>query len=180
MNVAVETPLKPGFEDKVFDATAGFRAVLKAMSRPAEVLPLPVIPEAPAGLRAGSPAGAVVFDGGHEGGHVGGGDPLVVRFAVMSVASDLSAVDAMPVGSAEYPDRSATLILESDALVAGKGPSFSGPGIKDRRRFDVALAAATLWSRVAANRTLFPRGLDWIFTSHSQIAALPRTTKVEI
>ncbi len=199
MNIAVETPLKPGFEDKVFDATASFRAVLKAMSRPAEVLPLPVIPEAPAGLLAGSVAVLLTLADGdtpvwlaaecdtpqaraHLRFHAGCPiveNPSQAAFAVMSVTSDLSAADAMPVGSVEYPDRSATLILESDALVAGKGPSFSGPGIKDRRRFDVARAPMALWPRVAANRALFPRGLDWIFTSPSHLAALPRTTKVE-
>ncbi len=200
MNVAVETPLSAGFGDKVFDATASFRAVLEAMSRPAKVLPLPIVPEAPAGLLAGSVAVLLTLADGdtpvwlaaecdtpqaraHLRFHAG--CPIVETpsqavFAVMPVSGGFNATDAMPVGSAEYPDRSATVILESDALVADSGPCFSGPGIKDQRRFDVARASTALWPRVAANRTLFPRGLDWIFTSPSHLAALPRTTKVEI
>ena len=200
MNVAAETPLTAGFEDKVFGATASFRAVLEAMSRPAKVLPLPLVPEAPVGLRAGSVAVLLTLadvdtpvwlapecDTPQARAHLRfhAGCPIVetpsqAAFAVMSVASDLSASNAMSVGTAEFPDRSATVILESDALVADSGPYFSGPGIKDRRRFDVVRAPKALWPRVAANCTLFPRGLDWIFTSPTHLAALPRTTEVEI
>ena len=200
MNVAAETLLSAGFEDKVFGATASFRAVLEAMSRPAEVLPLPLIPEAPAGLQAGSVAVLLTLADvdtpvwlapecdtpqarGHLRFHTGcpiAASPSQAAFAVMSVASDLSASNAMPVGSPEYPDRSTTVILESGALIADSGPRFSGPGIKDFHRFDVARASRALWPLVAANWTLFPRGLDWIFTSPTHLAALPRTTEVEI
>jgi len=198
MSVTSETPLTAGFEDKVIDATAIFRAVLEAMSQPAKILPLPLVSEAPVGLQPGSVAVLLTLadmdtpvwlaprcDTPQARAHLRfhAGCPIVetpsqAAFAVMSVTSDLSAIDAMPAGSAEYPDRSATVVLESDALVADSGPWFSGPGIKDRRRFDAARAAADLWLRVATNHTLFPRGLDWIFTSPTHLAALPRTTEV--
>ncbi len=200
MSVAAETSLSAGFENSVFDATASFRTVLKAMSRPASVLPLPVIPEAPAGLQGGSVAVLLCLADADTPVwlapecdtpqaranlrfHLGCPileTPYRAAFAVMSATADPKASNTMPVGTVEYPDRSATVILQSDRLVAGSGPDFSGPGIKDRCRFDVAGVARELWLRVADNYTLFPLGLDWIFTSPTHIAALPRTTKVEI
>jgi len=199
MNMVGDAPLMNGFEDRVLDATACFGAVLDAMSRPARVLRLPVIPETPAGLLAGSVTVLLTLadmdtpvwlapecDTPEARAHLRfhAGCPVVEKpsdaaFAVMSVTCDLSAIDAMPVGTAEYPDRSATVILQSDGLIASIGPIFSGPGIENQHQFDVIHASQMLWPQVAANADLFPRGLDWIFTSPSQLAAVPRTTKVE-
>jgi len=199
MNAIDKAPLINGFEDKVLDATTCFGTVLEAMSRPARVRSLPVIPETPEGLRAGTVAILLTLadmdtpvwlapecDTPQARAHLRfhAGCPIIETpskavFAVLSLASDLSAIDALPHGTVEYPNRSATVIIECDALVADNGPSFSGPGIESQHRFDVAQAPQSLWQRIASNGDFFPRGLDWIFTSQTHLAALARTTKVE-
>ncbi|MCF8468527.1 MAG: phosphonate C-P lyase system protein PhnH [Sneathiella sp.] len=193
-------PLAVGFNDKVMDATACFRAVLDAMSRPASLQALPVSLAAPRGLQAGTVAVLLTLADmdtpvwlapecdtpearAHLRFHVGCpiiDGPAQAVFAVMSVDRDLSVTGELALGSAEYPDRSATVILESEGLIDGEGPIFSGPGFKEPRRFCVEEQPAALWSHIAANQALFPRGLDWIFTSPTHLAALPRTTRIEV
>jgi alpha-D-ribose 1-methylphosphonate 5-triphosphate synthase subunit PhnH len=77
-----------------------------------------------------------------------------------------------PIGTAEYPDRSTTLIVECDAL-SDEGATLRGPGIKDTATLSLPEVAA-----FQANARLFPLGLDHFLTAGAQIAALPRTTKV--
>jgi alpha-D-ribose 1-methylphosphonate 5-triphosphate synthase subunit PhnH len=75
------------------------------------------------------------------------------------------------IGTSEYPDRSATLIVESEGLQGDA--TLKGPGIKDSASLAIPDKAAC-----QANRALFPLGLDFIFTCGSQLAALPRSTEV--
>jgi len=189
-----------GFDDKVIDATTCYRALLEAMSSPATVLPLPVSIEAPRGLFAGTAAvlltladmdtpvwlapecdtpEARAYLRFHAGCPIAE-EPERAVFAVMSIERDLGVTRDLALGSAEYPDRSATVVLESEMLIEGEGTLFSGPGIKEPRRFRVDEQPSSLWTHVADNNALFPRGVDWIFTSHNQLAALPRTTKIEV
>ncbi len=200
MNLIADAAPMKGFEDQVLDATACFGIILEAISRPARVRRLPVIPQAPEGLSGGSVAVLLTLADmdtpvwlapecdtpkarAHLRFHVG--CPIVdvpsdAVFAVLPVTGELGAIDAMPVGSAEYPDRSATVILQGDGFIADAGPIFSGPGINGRRQFDVMDRTPALWPRVAANNRLFPCGVDWIFTAPGDLAALPRTTEVEL
>ncbi|MCG3268771.1 phosphonate C-P lyase system protein PhnH [Yoonia sp. I 8.24] len=76
------------------------------------------------------------------------------------------------IGTSEYPDRSATLIVETDHLSV-TGATLRGPGIKDKATLSLPDVAA-----FRNNALLFPLGLDFIFTCQSDLAALPRTTKV--
>jgi alpha-D-ribose 1-methylphosphonate 5-triphosphate synthase subunit PhnH len=81
-------------------------------------------------------------------------------------------LSGFPCGTAEYPDRSATLIVEVAALVA-TGHTLRGPGIEDVAHLSLPDTGA-----FQTNARLFPLGLDFIFTSGDRLAALPRTTKV--
>jgi alpha-D-ribose 1-methylphosphonate 5-triphosphate synthase subunit PhnH len=76
------------------------------------------------------------------------------------------------IGTAEYPDRSATLIVEC-AELAQSGATLAGPGIKDT----VQLKLPDLES-FQANSLRYPLGLDFFFTSGTQVAALPRSTQI--
>ena len=78
-----------------------------------------------------------------------------------------------PIGLPDYPDRSASLIVESPRLKAG-GARLSGPGIETETQLSLPELAA-----FQENRALFPQGLDFFFTSGDQLAALPRSTRVE-
>ena len=79
---------------------------------------------------------------------------------------------ALPVGTSEYPDRSATLIVEMDSL-AQAGATLSGPGIATTAQLNLPDIATFQF-----NAALFPLGLDFYFTCGAQLAALPRSTKV--
>jgi alpha-D-ribose 1-methylphosphonate 5-triphosphate synthase subunit PhnH len=75
-------------------------------------------------------------------------------------------------GTAEYPDRSATLIVECESLEAA-GARLTGPGIRGEARLDLPETEAFF-----ANARRFPLGLDFYFTAGDRVAALPRSTKV--
>lgn len=85
----------------------------------------------------------------------------------------LAPLDRFRLGTAEYPDRSATLIVESDAL-APEGARLTGPGIETEAHLSLPEVAA-----FRDNRALFPLGLDFYFTAGNRVAGLPRTTHVE-
>ncbi len=80
-------------------------------------------------------------------------------------------------GSAEYPDRSATLIVQIERF-SGRSFLIEGPGIEATRRFAAEPLPADFSARMSANRELFPRGVDLVFAAGGQIAALPRSTRI--
>lgn len=103
------------------------------------------------------------------------GAPIVAAescdFSVGTWAA-LAPLSQYKIGTSEYPDRSASLIVESDML-ENQGSVLQGPGIKDRAALSLPEIAA-----FQANHKLFPLGLDFYFTCGDRIAALPRTTEV--
>jgi alpha-D-ribose 1-methylphosphonate 5-triphosphate synthase subunit PhnH len=82
----------------------------------------------------------------------------------------LAPLDAYAVGTPDYPDRSATLIVEVAALT-NTGATLTGPGIAQTAT--LSLPDGLLAARVAR----YPLGIDFYFTCGDCIAALPRTTK---
>ena len=85
----------------------------------------------------------------------------------------LQPVARFAIGTADYPDRSATLIVEMPALSA-LGARLSGPGIRDHAGLSLPEVAA-----FRANRALFPQGCDFFLTCADRLAGLPRSTIVE-
>jgi alpha-D-ribose 1-methylphosphonate 5-triphosphate synthase subunit PhnH len=77
------------------------------------------------------------------------------------------------IGTAEYPDRSATLIVEMPELVA-EGARLTGPGIETEAHLSLPEIAA-----FQANRARFPLGFDCFFTCGERVAGLPRSTRVQ-
>jgi alpha-D-ribose 1-methylphosphonate 5-triphosphate synthase subunit PhnH len=182
--------LTGGFAEPALDAARGFRAVLEATARPGTLHAVTgAAPPEPLSVAAGvvlltlcdttTPlhlAGAadcpavrawVAF-------HIGA--PLVgageAAFALGRWA-DLMPVNRFRIGEADYPDRSATLIVEVERL-ANDGPRLTGPGIETAMRLSLPETAA-----FRANRALFPLGFDTILTCGHRLAALPRSTRVE-
>lgn len=79
----------------------------------------------------------------------------------------------LPRGLPDYPDRSATVIVELDRLEP-EGARLTGPGIRDRSHLSLPDPAP-----FRDNHALFPMGLDFIFTCGDRLACLPRSTTVE-
>lgn len=182
--------LSGGFTEAPVQSARAFRAILDAMARPGSI-------HSVAGARPPIPvsaaAGVVLLtlcDGTTPLHLAGGADrpemrdwitfhtgaPLVAaEEAVFALGrwEDLLPVGRFHVGAPDYPDRSATLIVEMEGLT-GHGPALTGPGIETATWLNLPETAA-----FRANRALFPLGFDTIFTSGDRIAALPRSTRVE-
>ncbi|MCA1777213.1 MAG: phosphonate C-P lyase system protein PhnH [Loktanella sp.] len=184
--------LEGGFVDAPRDAAQAFRACMSAMARPGRVETLyGAAPPAPL-----SPAAGALFltlcdadtpvhlAGAHDCDAVRSwlafhtGAPLTddraeAAFAVGTWAALLPLAD-YPVGSARYPDRSATLVVEAGTLDTATGARLTGPGIDGHARLALPDAGA-----LSANHALYPRGLDFFFAAGDRVTAVPRATNVE-
>ena len=98
-------------------------------------------------------------------------DAQAASFAVGSWAA-LQPVQQFAIGTPDYPDRSATLIVEMAALDA-IGPTLSGPGIATQTRLSLPETAA-----FQANHAHYPMGFDCFLTAGTRVAGLPRSTTV--
>ncbi len=181
--------LTGGFADPAIQSALAFRSIMQAMARPGRIQdisgsepPAPLSPAAGAVLLTLCDTDTPVYLAGeadcdavrtwlafHTGAPVTG--PSHCMFA-LGTWEALAPLTAYPVGTAHNPDRSATLIVERPKLAA-RGATLTGPGIRDR----AALSLPELRA-FQANQALFPLGLDFIFTSGSRLAALPRSTRV--
>jgi len=181
--------LSGGFADPAVQSAYAFRSVMEAMARPGTLHdiagaepPAPLSPaagavlltlcdtETPVCLAGAADCDAVrAWLAFHTGAPQTGPSHCVFAVGTWEALAPLS---SYPIGTSDYPDRSSTLIVERPELVAS-GMTLSGPGIKENAALSLPETQA-----FATNRGLFPLGLDFIFTSGSQLAALPRTTEV--
>ncbi|QDY71430.1 phosphonate C-P lyase system protein PhnH [Qingshengfaniella alkalisoli] len=182
--------LKGGFADPPRDAAHMFRKILDVMARPGKISEIGGV-AAPEPLSKATAAVLLTMCDADTGIFLGErldapairewiafhtGAPIVSAaecdFAFGSW-DDLGSLDQFRIGTAEYPDRSATLVVELPELEA-QGARLSGPGIKDHGFLSLPDVAA-----FQRNNALFPLGRDFIFTSGDRIAACPRSTKVD-
>ncbi len=175
--------MRAAFANPSAESARAFRSIMTAMARPGTVHALDA--PAPEGL---SPAAAAVLlvlaDGTTPVWTRTGTDWLVFHTGAPIAADRGGAVFAvgtwdalMPlsdwsVGTPDYPDRSATLIVEVETL-DGPGTRLTGPGIETEITLPLPDAAL-----LAANAALYPLGLDLILTCRDRIAALPRSTRI--
>lgn len=185
-----QATLRPGFADPAIEAAQAFRAIMRAMARPGTIEAVAgVVPPPPLSAAAGAVlltlcdaetplylAGNADCEGVRAWVTFHTGAPLCApadcRFAVGAWEA-LIPISAYPGGTAEYPDRSATLIVEMPDLLA-RGTALRGPGILTQAHLSLPETEA-----FSANAALFPRGLDFLLTSRDRVAGLPRTTRVE-
>lgn len=181
--------LSGGFAEPAIQSAHAFRSVMEAMARPGSIQAVSgARPPAPLSIAAGAVLLTLcdndtpVFLAGeldceivrawlafHTGAPLAG--PSHCMFAV-GTWDALAPMSTYPVGTSEYPDRSATLIVERNELTCA-GATLEGPGIKSSAM--LSLPEIEAFQR---NNALFPLGLDFILTCESQLAAVPRSTKV--
>ena len=181
--------LEGGFAEPAIEAAHAFRHVMEAMARPGQIEEVTgATPPEPMSVAAGvvvltlcDPETPIYLAGTldcdavrswiafHTGAPFTG--PSHASFAIGTWEA-LGPLAAYPVGTPEYPDRSATLIVETAQLEA-QGATLCGPGIKETAALSLPETAA-----FQTNAQMFPLGLDFIFTSGSRLAALPRSTEV--
>ena len=184
------------FPAPVLASQAAFRALMDALARPGTVKPLPPAAAAPSTLSATAAAVALTMldyetpvwlDAPlaqrpqvadwvrlHTGARVTS-DPREAAFAFIADPVHAPAFDGFSLGTPEYPDRSATLVLQVEDFGSGQRLLLAGPGIADVRSFSARPLPPDFQNRIAANRALFPRGVDMILVSPDAVAALPRS-----
>jgi alpha-D-ribose 1-methylphosphonate 5-triphosphate synthase subunit PhnH len=182
--------LEGGFANPPTEAAHAFRAALQALARPGRIeriagtqAPAPVSPaaaglmltlcdsETPLHLAPSHDTPAlrewIAF-------HTGA--PIVARGEAMFALgrwADLAPLDDFAHGTPEYPDRSATLIVELERLEPA-GARLTGPGIETEAHLSLPEIAA-----FRANRARYPLGCDFFFSCEDRVAGLPRSTNVE-
>jgi alpha-D-ribose 1-methylphosphonate 5-triphosphate synthase subunit PhnH len=196
--MGLQSAIRPGFGDAVAQSQAMFRLAMQAMARPGKVLNVGagLLPPAPLGATAGAllltlcdfetsvwldPAlaeGEAVaqFIRFHTGARLVA-SPADAAYAAISDAARMPPLASFAQGTPEYPDRSATLILQVRELKSS-GWRLEGPGIDGHALFSASPLPSDFVQQARANRGQFPCGVDMFFTTNAEMAALPRSTRL--
>jgi alpha-D-ribose 1-methylphosphonate 5-triphosphate synthase subunit PhnH len=184
-----DTALVGGFSNAAYQSAHAFRAAMSAMARPGQIGEITgATPPTPLSIAAGTliltlcdPGTTLYLAGAYDCAavrdwvtfHTGApiSAPQDCAFAVGAWAN-LLPLTVYPRGTPDYPDRSATLIVEMSDLLPS-GACLRGPGIKE----EVMLSLPDL-APFQDNARLYPQGLDFFLTAGAQLAALPRSTRV--
>jgi len=185
--------------DSVLTTQAAFRAVLDAMASPGSVRALAVTTGAPPLLASAAAAVALTLcdhdtpvwlDRALRGSesvcawlrlHCGCrlvSEPREAAFCFVAAPRDLPPIEAFSLGTPDYPDRSATIVIQAESLRGGPPIALSGPGIRDTQVLRASGLPDDMPARLVANRALFPRGVDFILASGDELAALPRSVRL--
>lgn len=184
--------LHPGFADPVHDSQAVFRAVLDALARPGHVHDVAALAEPPPPLdRATASVLLTLIDAETplwmDGRARAAREWIAFHCGALSaehsdasfaVALAMPLLSTLSPGSDEEPERSATLILQVQAIGEGSTLTLSGPGLATPNTLAVDGLPDDFVKQWAANRRKFPRGVDLILCAGDQLAALPRTVEV--
>lgn len=199
-NATAAAPLAAGFQDPVHDAQGCFRAIMNAMARPGTRQAINagnLKPPAPLTQVAAAIA-LTLFDYDtpiwldkplmasdavktflrFHTGCPNVAEPVEAAFALISTPESMIPLASFNQGSAEYPDRSTTVILTGQDFGANPAVTFSGPGIKDTVSFASGPLPPVFWDQVIANNSQFPRGIDLVFAGQDALCALPRSTRI--
>lgn len=188
----------PGLRNPVLGAQQCFRAVLDAMAHPGRIVELGGLLEGAVPAPLGEAAAAVALTlcdldtpvwldatlspaAPYLAFHCG--SPVVetldaARFAFISDPAALLPLERFALGTNEYPERSATLVIATADLTDCGGVTLRGPGILGDTNLGVAGLPSGFWAGRQALAELFPRGLDLQFTCGARLAAVPRSTQV--
>lgn len=181
--------VEPGFADASAASQRVFRDALEALAHPGRIV------EIAAGLPAARALLLTLLDGNTplwlsrsaHGAHATlrfhTGCPVVEQpagasFALVARGEELPPLDAFAQGSEEYPERSATLVVEVSDLVPSGGWRLEGPGIRERGFLTVRGLPERFAAEWAQNHARFPRGVDVFLSCGSRLCGLPRTTRL--
>jgi len=187
------------YPDRVLRAQSTFRSILDAVARPGCVQPLDEIVDPPAPLSAGAGAIALTLcdhdtpvwlDAALRGNEAVSqwlrfhcGCPITEKsgeaaFAFVSDPRQIPTFDEFNLGSADYPDRSTTIVLQVESLENGTPLKLVGPGIRGQAFITADPLPADMAARLAFNRALFPRGVDLLLVTPRAVVGLPRSLSV--
>lgn len=198
MNLKVNTfSLLPGFSDPVLESQEVFRKILKAMAHPGRSIGIGVDLQAPKPFQQATAAICLALldfetplwadlsaasDAVHwlkfHCGCPWVSSPSAAAFAFISSGNSLPSIEQFSVGRDEYPEKSATLIIQVENFVSGETRCLRGPGIETVERLSVQGLSKEFWPFWRINHDLFPLGVDVLLTSGRDMVALPRTTEI--
>lgn len=194
----VSHTLIPGFSDPVQQGQQVFRGLLTAMSEPGRLIQTSMTDSQPEGMHNTTWQLALsLLDTDTAvwlSPSLKASDPVTsnlrfhcqCRFVDTPATADFAIAnhDELPPledlnwGTAEYPDRSTTLVIQVPALSAEPFWRLTGPGIKSSRDLRIASLPEQFRSELIRSRERFPRGIDTLFCCDSRLTALPRTTTI--
>ena len=188
-----------GFDHEAFGSQAVFRVALDALSHPGRVFDMPrqtALPRQGLGAAAALLLGMLDADTTlwvspalassdapawlrfHTGCQIVT-DASVAQFLWVAQGDGMPQLSSLQVGSDAYPDQSATCVLEVDRLHSGAGGwRLQGPGIPAQRKVHALGLPSDFAAQWANNHASFPRGVDVFLSTATQIAGLPRTTRI--
>ncbi|MCX8116420.1 MAG: phosphonate C-P lyase system protein PhnH [Desulfobacterota bacterium] len=189
--------LLPGFSNPVFESQATFRQILKALSYPGRVVPMPAAQAAPNPLYPTTGAVCLTLldletplwvDYGKTAEMVDWlrfhcGCPIVeapslASFGIFTKPGSEIDLEPFSPGEEEFPERSATLLIQVEGFISGTGRTFIGPGIRSQERIAIEGLTEAFWKAWDLNHHRYPLGIDVLFLSREAIVGLPRTTRV--
>lgn len=194
--------MQPGFDDPVLNSQLVFRRALQAMSLPGRLVELPNLAGVP---RQGHSASALLLLALVDSDctlwlspslagtdaqtwlrfHTGCRfvqDPEQANFLWLCAQDRWPRMSQMQAGTDEYPDQSATCIMETSSIQSGAGSlgwSLSGPGIASSVGLTAQGLPADFGVQWAVNHAAFPRGVDVLLTTATQVLGLPRSTMLQ-
>jgi alpha-D-ribose 1-methylphosphonate 5-triphosphate synthase subunit PhnH len=190
-----------GFAATTLESQSVFRVLLDALAQPGKI---GRIPEPPAGIPVPlDPATATValclFDHDTQiwlGDGIGCMDvydylklhcscPLIkssssADFAILSATDGVLGLGQFDPGTDAYPDRSTTLIVQVPDIDTGASIRLTGPGIETEASLHVTGMSNYFWQERRDQQSVFPCGIDLIFTCGDRLVALPRSTEIEV
>jgi alpha-D-ribose 1-methylphosphonate 5-triphosphate synthase subunit PhnH len=194
--------MQPGFDDPVLNSQLVFRSALQAMSLPGRLVELPNLAGVP---RQGHSASALLLLALVDSDctlwlspslagtdaqtwlrfHTGCRfvpEPGQASFLWLCVQDRWPHMSDMQAGTDEYPDQSATCIMETSSIQTGTGSrawSLSGPGIASPLSLTAEGLPADFAAQWAGNHVAFPRGVDVLLTTATHVLGLPRSTLLQ-
>lgn len=181
-----------GFEDSTHDSQSCFRAILEAISQPGIVKTIEshVTPPLPLAVATAATVLTLVdantpiwlddeFSDAAPWISFHCNAPLVESgMAQFAIGARIPEWGLLNRGSAEFPEHSATLVLQVRSLGEGQRMTLRGPGISDRAELRVDGLPSNFVEAWEENRKSYPTGVDVILCAGDRLAALPRTTSV--
>lgn len=191
--------LGPGLADPVHDSQRIFRGLLTAMAHPGRIVTLEGAPQGPKPLDPATTAAALTLLDGDTPLWIDWiadtpplrafvkfhcGCPLVERsqeaaFGLVTDSANMPRLAHFAPGVEQYPDRSATLLLQVPGLDGGPAVTLRGPGIRDSAVIAPAGLPEWFWNDWRLNAAQFPLGVDIFLTCGAAIVGLPRSILAE-
>ncbi|MCG8445583.1 MAG: phosphonate C-P lyase system protein PhnH [Hyphomicrobiales bacterium] len=186
------------FGDPVFGAQTAFRAIMRAMALPGRVERLETDVSPPKGMGPASAAVLLTLCDLDTAVWFSDADSDAARFLRFFTDAPLveapgdadfgfvhprgifPALSRFKRGDDQYPDRSATLIVEVAGFEGGSPLSLTGPGIEDATVISPLGLPEDFWGQWSENHALYPCGVDLLFTCDVSVMGLPRSVRAAL